>query len=147
MFNTPAPIETANDIAVLAVNRTPEDYEALRRILCGSKWKLHKAADLTVALRHLRRYANISLIVCDRDFWKELLPHVSEMKDGPLLIVAATDADEHLWAEALNMGAYDVLAKPFEPVEVVRSLSLGWLHRRRECERARLLRNPKVLTA
>jgi DNA-binding NtrC family response regulator len=38
-------------------------------------------------------------------------------------------ADEHLWAEALNLGAYDVLAKPFDPTEVVRTLSQAWLHR------------------
>ena len=37
-------------------------------------------------------------------------------------------ADEHLWAEALNIGAYDVLAKPFDRQEVIRIFSLAWLH-------------------
>jgi len=29
-------------------------------------------------------------------------------------------ADERLWAEALNLGAYDVLAKPFDSTEAMR---------------------------
>jgi hypothetical protein len=31
-------------------------------------------------------------------------------------------------AEALNVGAYDVLSKPFNRTEVIRIVSLAWLH-------------------
>ena len=48
------------------------------------------------------------------------------------LIVASRLADEGLWAEAMNLGAYDVLAKPFERKELVRSVSLAWLHWRHQ---------------
>ena len=44
------------------------------------------------------------------------------------LIVTSRLADDRLWAEALNLGAYDVLAKPFERMELVRSVSSAWLH-------------------
>jgi len=44
------------------------------------------------------------------------------------LIVTCRLADEYLWAEALNVGAYDVLAKPFDAAEVNRVVSLAWLH-------------------
>jgi len=37
-------------------------------------------------------------------------------------------ADEQLWAEALNLGAWDVLAKPFVRSEVIRSVKLAWDH-------------------
>ena len=37
-------------------------------------------------------------------------------------------ADERLWAEALNLGAYDVLAKPFDRTEVMRVVSMAWMH-------------------
>jgi len=48
-----------------------------------------------------------------------------------LLISPAADlADEHLWAEALNLGVYDVLAKPLDDSGVVRVLSLALNHRR-----------------
>ena len=35
-------------------------------------------------------------------------------------------ADEHLWAEALNLGAYDLLAKPFDRMEAMRVLDAAW---------------------
>jgi DNA-binding response OmpR family regulator len=33
---------------------------------------------------------------------------------------------DRLWAEALNLGAWDVLAKPFDPTEVIRSVKSAW---------------------
>jgi DNA-binding response OmpR family regulator len=56
----------------------------------------------------------------------------------PLLIVASRTADEYLWAEALNLGAYDVLSKPYHPAEVIRVLSMAWLHWRNRHEPAAL---------
>jgi DNA-binding response OmpR family regulator len=35
-------------------------------------------------------------------------------------------ADDHLWAEVLNLGGYDVLAKPFDGCELFRALSSAW---------------------
>src|ERR1035438_9046026 len=35
-------------------------------------------------------------------------------RSAPLLIAASRMAHEHLWAEALNLGGYDVLAELFE---------------------------------
>jgi FixJ family two-component response regulator len=35
-------------------------------------------------------------------------------------------ADEHLWVEALNRGAYDLLAKPFDVAELKRVLNSAW---------------------
>ena len=122
-------------VAVLIVSGVPADHTALRSILCGSKWSLYSAPDVPAALRQMRRHTNISLLVCDRERWKEMLASIAEMPGAPVLIVSANNADEQLWAEALNVGAYDVLAKPFDTAEVVRSLSLGWLHWRRRNER------------
>ena len=58
------------------------------------------------------------------------------MMDPPLLIVTSRFADERLWAEALNVGAYDVLAKPFERDEVNRVLTSAWVRRARATARA-----------
>jgi DNA-binding response OmpR family regulator len=44
------------------------------------------------------------------------------------LNVSSRLADDYPWAEALNLGAYDVLAKPFEATEVIRIVSLAWRH-------------------
>jgi len=67
-----------------------------------------------------------------------VLAETLNLSDPPLLIVASRLADEYLWAEALNLGAYDVLAKPFDADEVVRVLRSAWFHKRIKCE----IRNP-----
>ena len=46
--------------------------------------------------------------------------------DSPSLIVTSRLADERLWAEALNLGAYDVLAKPFDSTEAMRVVGAAW---------------------
>ena len=46
--------------------------------------------------------------------------------------MASRFADDYLWVEALNLGAYDVLAKPFDITELTRSLSLAWLRSQRQ---------------
>jgi hypothetical protein len=48
------------------------------------------------------------------------------------MIVMSRLADAHLWAEALNLGAYDVLVKKaLDRTEVTRVLSLAWVTRDR----------------
>ena len=50
--------------------------------------------------------------------------------------VASDRADERLWAEVLNYGAYDVLAKPFQPAEVLRIVSAAWRGWKQDIDRA-----------
>jgi hypothetical protein len=45
--------------------------------------------------------------------WRQLLDGVA-----PRLIVVSRIADERLWAEALNLGACDLLSNPFSRVEL-----------------------------
>jgi hypothetical protein len=49
-----------------------------------------------------------------------------EQKPKPRLIVTAPLADEHLWAEVLNLDGFDVLAQPFRPDEVKRVIESAW---------------------
>jgi DNA-binding response OmpR family regulator len=58
----------------------------------------------------------------------EVLAHITPLPRPPFVIVTSRLADDELWSEALNLGAYDVLAKPFEATEVTRIVSLAWLH-------------------
>jgi len=51
-------------------------------------------------------------------------------------MVASRFADERFWAEALNLGAYDVLAKPFDAEEVNRTLTSAWMRWRTPQERS-----------
>lgn len=63
--------------------------------------------------------------------WRKLLDEFQQLAAAPMLIIASAHADDYLWAEALNLGAFDVLAKPFDAAEVTRVVSWAWL---RWCE-------------
>ena len=91
-------------------------------VACGS-------ADRALAVLRTGSFA-IMLWDADRasSAWQEMLGHLSLLPDPPLLIVTSRLADEYLWAEALNLGAWDVLAKPFDREEVSRVLGFAWHH-------------------
>jgi DNA-binding response OmpR family regulator len=63
----------------------------------------------------------IALIFCERDLpdgsWKDLLSRLVINPEPPKLVVVAEPCDRALWAEALNLGAHDVIAKPLHKRE------------------------------
>jgi len=102
------------------------------------KWEIRLAEGVESNLASLER-GRIPIVFWDGDrmpgAWKELLERFARLSRPPLLIVTSRLADDRLWAEALNLGAYDVLAKPFEAAEVARSAEracLRWRERRSE---------------
>ena len=74
--------------------------------------------------------ALVPVVLCDRNLpdgdWKDVLRRLSRLPNPPCLIVADRLADDSLWAEVLNLGGYDVLLKPFDHTEVLRTVDLAW---------------------
>jgi DNA-binding response OmpR family regulator len=111
---------------MLSVSPFAEDHETLAHILHQHSWTLHRASTIAAATELLTSQP-ISLIVGERDLpphtWRDLLAEVGALASTPLMIVTSHQADDCLWAEVLNLGAYGVLAKPFDVEEVRRTLS------------------------
>ena len=118
-------------IRVLSISSLKEDHSSLQSILRHSSWQLLTADDLLSAF-DLLRDGSISVVLCEHSLtdgsWKDLLRNMESIPHRPALIVTSRLADDHLWAEALNLGAHDVLAKPYHRNEVVRSIKLAWDH-------------------
>jgi len=125
----PLAVETGFNI-VLSVSPNDEDRASLERIF-KSDWTVIASSTLASALCTLRERP-IPIVICDCDAslgsWNAMLDQISLLPDPPLLIVTSRLADERLWAEALNLGAWDVLAKPFEADEVIRIVSIARQH-------------------
>ena len=70
------------------------------------------------------------VVVCERDLsdgsWKDVLEIAESLPCPPPVIVTSRLADDYLWAEVLNLGGYDVLAKPLDAQELSRTLNLAW---------------------
>jgi DNA-binding NtrC family response regulator len=125
---------------LLSVSPHEDDHVSLERIIAHSNWKLLKTKNLFAAQAVLLQSREISVVLCDSNLvqgsWLDLLKHMQSLQHPPALIVASRLADERLWAEVLNLGGWDVLAKPFEPPEVLRSVKSAWEHWYRTIERA-----------
>jgi DNA-binding response OmpR family regulator len=128
-------------VTVLAISPIGEDHLFLANIFSHSNWQLRIAGSWREALALLGRQ-RIPILICERELpdatWKEVLAQLTPMADRPLLIVSSRLADESFWAEVLNLGAYDVLMKPFDATEVFRVVSLAWLSWKNERERPRV---------
>jgi DNA-binding response OmpR family regulator len=120
-------------VTVLSVSPLAPDHTLLESIIRHSRWSLFKADTLASAISILLRQ-EISVVLCERELqpgrWTDILDHLRDLEHPPALIVTSRLADERLWAEALNLGAWDVLAKPFDQREVIRGIKVAWQHRR-----------------
>ena len=126
-------------VTVYHLGPKDQDLRALADILNRSEWDmcpntqwtLSASDDAPAAATRLPKQ-DVPIVLCDGESlagsWKDVLAQVGTFLAPPMLIVASRIADEYLWAEALNLGAYDVLAKPYHAAEVERVLSMAWLH-------------------
>ena len=140
MVRKPPGIENGaiRTVPLLSVSPIEEDHRFLECIFsnywapfAGSYWKPHKSLSLESALTALQKN-QIPIVISESDLlpgtWKDMLARIKLLPTPPLLIVTSRHADEYLWTEALNLGAYDVVGKPFDPHELIRIVSFAWLH-------------------
>jgi DNA-binding NtrC family response regulator len=119
-----------NTRAILSISPIEEYHQALESIIGHSTMMVVKARDIKSALMLLQRH-DIGVIVCERDLrigtWIDVLEHIKGLPIPPSLIITSRLADDQLWAEALNLGAWDVLAsEPFVPADVIRTVKSAW---------------------
>jgi DNA-binding response OmpR family regulator len=78
----------------------------------------------------LLRDQPMPVVITERDLplgdWKDILAAIQLLPHPPLLVVTSRLADEYLWTEVLNLGGHDVLAKPFQAVELQWVLESAW---------------------
>jgi DNA-binding response OmpR family regulator len=118
-------------ITILAITPYEDDHQTLQMIFNHRNWRLQTARTYAEGRRILRE-SRAAVVICERDLpdgnWKDVLYELALMENAPQLIVVSRLADDHLWAEVLNLGGYDVLQKPFDPNEVMRAVSMAWRH-------------------
>ena len=116
-------------ITVLAASSYEGDHALLRDIFSHSNWTLYAASNCSDALQVIHRKA-IPVVIWDVDLpgghWESILDKLGELRHPPRLIVSSRLADERLWADVLQAGAYDLLQTPFDSQEIFRVVSLAW---------------------
>ena len=118
-------------LVILSVSRHQPDHQFLEASVEAYNVELARAVDLPGAFGVLGR-REVSVVVFDHDSmpgtWRDMLAHLQEQPNPAALVVTSRLADERLWAEALNLGAWDVLVKPFDRTEVTRSIEQAVRH-------------------
>jgi DNA-binding NtrC family response regulator len=112
--------------AVLFISPQAEDANRLSEMLSPLPMVFDHVPDLQQARAKLghRRYRVILTEAGLPDgSWLDVLTLAHGSSPVAEVIVTDPQADSRFWSEALNLGAYDLLAQPFCESEVVRILS------------------------
>jgi len=119
-------------LGILSISAAAEDHRALRQSASRIPCWIRTEDTCRTALWRLSQ-ERISIVVCERDLpdgtWRDILENLDASPERPYLIVTSRLADDLLWAEVLNLGGYDVLAKPFNAKETRHVLETAYLSR------------------
>jgi DNA-binding NtrC family response regulator len=130
--------KTAKVISVLAVSPFEEDHARLREIFRHSRWKLYSTLTWGEAFQAVE-LADVSLIICEQQCpegnWRDLFARIDQLPNPIPFVVCSRSPDLDLWAEAINEGAFDVLSKPFDTFEVLRTVPASWQYYRHDRSR------------
>jgi DNA-binding NtrC family response regulator len=110
---------------VLFISGSPEDARRISEMLHALPIHVQHAGSLKQARTHLGQ-TRFDVILTEAALpdgsWIDVLHLARECPEDTQVIVTDPHADAHFWAEALNLGAYDLLAQPFYEPEVRRIL-------------------------
>ncbi len=133
-------------VAVLLICPSEEDHEFFSSMFQLPCWKAYHVRTYHEALRWLTQ-DRMTLIICDSHLpdgnWKDILSQTQILPDPPRIIVTSGLPDDVLWGEVLNLGGYDLLAKPFVREEVVRTAELASMNWHSEAEDGADVRTPR----
>ena len=110
---------------ILFISGRPEDARSLSLMLHKLPMVLRHVDTLQEARSKLQ-WEEYSVVLTEAALsdgrWPDVLRLAREYPDNVEVVVTDPQADSRLWAEALNLGVYDLLAQPFYEPEVRRIL-------------------------
>lgn len=113
-------------VCALLVGEYREARFLLHEVFNAAGWRLLEARNRKRALHYLKRQP-VHVVITDTDIagwsWKNVLADLRRLERPPQLVVTSRTADDYLWSEVLNLGAYDVLSQPFHREEIERVIS------------------------
>src|SRR5215475_4203258 len=113
-------------VSALLVGDYSGDRLIVHDVFRRAGWRLFEARERRNALSCLQRNP-VQVVIAEKSLrnwsWKRILSDLRRLIHPPQLIVTSPTADERLWAEALNVGVFDLLRQPFDRDEVERVIA------------------------
>jgi DNA-binding response OmpR family regulator len=123
--------ERESPVSALMVGEYEEDRQVMHSIFSDMGWNLYEAQNRRHAIQCLKRHL-VQVVLAEGAIpqwnWKYVLRDLRRLSRPPQLVVTSKLADESLWAEVLNLGGYDLLARPFHRDEVRRVIASASRH-------------------
>ena len=138
-------IEFPVPLSTLVISPSIEDVAFLENRFKEALWNLYIARTYREALAELGRI-RVPVVLSECQLpdgnWKDVLSRLAPMLERPRLIVFSRKADDRVWAEVLNLGAFDLLVTPFREQELVFAIGSAWLDWKGEQERRQSRKYP-----
>lgn len=116
-------------VSLLVVSESEQPHIYVRNLLRKLNWSVDSAFSHAHAAALIGEN-EFAVVLCDCELengvWRELLESVHSRPRPPRFLVFCRFADVALWAEVLNLGAWDLLMYPFDAQEVVRTCAMAW---------------------
>ena len=109
---------------ILVLDEEEESSQQLKQSLedLGHRIDVHPSmSDFQIAELDLAKF---DLVICDLDngpgLWRFLLERIRELRLDTQLVLTSQKAAETEWLEALQLGVFDFLVKPYSKSEILR---------------------------
>jgi DNA-binding NtrC family response regulator len=93
--------------------------------------RVRTASTCREAAEALKTEAGVRVVLTDVALpdgtWKDVLRRAAQGRSRAAVVLCPRLADEHLWTEVLEDGAFDVLVEPYQDSEVARILDAAGL--------------------
>src|SRR5450756_755842 len=123
--------QTPAMIPILLASERDDDYRTLRALLQNTKWTLVRPLSWGEVSSFCDRAVN-PVVLVDRHFqgsdWRFTVSSLLNTTASCCLILLSDVSDPYLWNELVQQGGFEVLARPFERSEVLRTLAFAQKH-------------------
>ena len=121
--------ESATGVIALVISSEDDHLADLRNIFHWCDWKLHSVPSIEDAVSSFVDRLP-AVLMCDDQLvdgdWRMVLRAIGNVDYASPVIVTSRVADNRMWAEVLNLGGYDLLAKPYVTSEVIHTVTSAW---------------------
>ena len=118
-------------IPILLASERNDDYRTLQALLQNTRWTLVRPLSWGEVSSFCDRAVN-PVVLVDRHFqgsdWRFTVSSLLNTTASCCLILLSDVSDPYLWNELVQQGGFDVLARPFERSEVLRTLAFAQKH-------------------
>jgi FixJ family two-component response regulator len=116
---------------VLLASERDDDHQTLQALLQNTRWTVARALSWGDAASFCGRVIK-PVILVDRYFqgsdWRFTVSSMVNLESNSCLILLSDVSDQYLWNEVVQHGGFDVLARPFQRSEVLRTLEFAQRH-------------------